>query len=178
MRERDDAELEPGDQQASHEQLAGMYRARAGMLRRYLRGRFRGSDEGEDLVQDTFLRLASQGSLARIKNPDAYLKRTLRNLLIDRARRAKARPTLVGMEGNEPSVRADQADGLEYAEMRVRYRAIVEQLPPRTREVFLLHRVEDCSVKDIAARLEISTRTVEWHVAQAILRIGAALDRS
>jgi RNA polymerase sigma-70 factor (ECF subfamily) len=177
MLDRQNVELEQDDRQAVQEQLAGLYRDRAGMLRRYLRTRFRVNDDGEDLVQDTFLRLVAQRSLAQIKNPDAYLKRTLRNLVIDAARRAKVRPQLVVFEGNEPAVRANQADGLEYAEMRERYRAIVDQLPPRTREVFLLHRVEECSVKDIAARLEISTRTVEWHVAQAILRISADLDR-
>jgi len=48
-------------------------------------------------------------------------------------------------------------------------------LPRRTREVFLLHRLEGLAYKEIAAQLGISIRTVEWHVAEAILRIGRDL---
>ncbi|MCP3732166.1 RNA polymerase sigma factor [Sphingomonas sp. MG17] len=160
----------------SHRRLAAIYRERAPQLTRYLRSRLRGSD-GEDLVHDAFARLARRGSLATLQNPEAYLKRIIRNLLIDRKRRAAVRPQLVDLEDHEPQIRADQTDGIELAQLQTRYRTVVDALPPRTRQVFLLHRVEGQSMKDIAADLDISTRTVEWHVAQAILKIGEALDR-
>jgi RNA polymerase sigma-70 factor (ECF subfamily) len=52
----------------------------------------------------------------------------------------------------------------------------VAGLPPRTREVFLMHRVEELGYKAIAARLGISVRTVEWHVAEAVARLARDLD--
>ncbi|ODP38813.1 MULTISPECIES: RNA polymerase sigma factor [Sphingomonas] len=156
--------------------LAAIYRERAPQLVRYLRTRLRGG-EGEDLVQDAFARLARRGSLSALQNPEAYLKRIIRNLLIDRKRRAAVRPQLVELDGNQLHVRAEQCDGIELAQLQAEYRSAVESLPPRTRQVFLLHRVEGQSMKDIAADLEISTRTAEWHVAQAILKIGEALGR-
>jgi RNA polymerase sigma-70 factor (ECF subfamily) len=61
--------------------------------------------------------------------------------------------------------------------MRRRYREAVDALPSRMREVFLLHRVDGVAYKEIAARLDISVRTVEWHIAEAIVRIGRGLDR-
>lgn len=61
--------------------------------------------------------------------------------------------------------------------MREQYRASVDALPPRTREVFKLHRIDGLQYKEIAERLDISVRTVEWHIAEAIVRIGEALDR-
>lgn len=156
--------------------LAAIYRERAPQLTRYLRARLRGCD-GEDLVQDAFARLARRGSLGALQNPEAYLKRIVRNLLIDRKRRAEVRPQLVELDHHEPQVRADQADGIELAQLQARYRMAVDSLPPRTRQVFVLHRVDGQSMMEIADALGISTRTVEWHVAQAILKLSEALDR-
>jgi RNA polymerase sigma-70 factor (ECF subfamily) len=60
--------------------------------------------------------------------------------------------------------------------MQDRYREIVATLPNRMREVFLLHRVDELGYKEIAAHLGISVRTVEWHIAEAIIRISKGLD--
>jgi RNA polymerase sigma-70 factor (ECF subfamily) len=45
------------------------------------------------------------------------------------------------------------------------------------REVFLLHRIHGLGYKEIAGVLGISVRTAEWHVAEALVRIGRGLDR-
>ena len=59
--------------------------------------------------------------------------------------------------------------------MRERYRVAIDGLPPRTKEVYLLHRVEELGYRQIAEQLSISIRTVEWHVAEAIVRIGKTI---
>ncbi len=50
-----------------------------------------------------------------------------------------------------------------------------DALTPKTREVFLLHRAQELSYKEIAAKLEISISTVEYHMARALVHIGRAL---
>jgi RNA polymerase sigma-70 factor (ECF subfamily) len=129
------------------------------------------------MVQEVFTRLAGSNGFGAARDPQAYLSRVLRNFLIDRKRRQDRRPILVPIEGVEPAVAPDQAHGIEVADLHAQYRAAIDALPPRTREVFLLHRAEDRSVKCIAEQLGISTRTVEWHLSQAILRIGESLER-
>ena len=147
-------------------------------LRRRLRARLRSSEEAHDLVQDAFARLLGAATTQQLRRPEALLNRIVRNLLIDRSRRRTAHPPHVPIETDtELAVPADQADAAELAQMRERYRAIVATLPERMREVFILHRIEGLSYKEIAARLDISPRTVEWHIAEAIVRIGRELDR-
>lgn len=155
-----------------------LYRDQAGALRRRIRAHVGSAEEASDIVQEAFSRLLGARQGQSLRNPGAFLNRIVRNLLIDRSRRRAARPVLVCLEAEaEIAVPPDQAQALELDQMRQRYRAIVDSLPPRTREVFLLHRVDELGYREIAQRLDISIRTVEWHIAQAIYRIGKELDR-
>lgn len=61
-------------------------------------------------------------------------------------------------------------------DMLALYEAAVDQLPPLTRLVFLLHRVDDLSYQQIADRLTITTRAVECCIAEALVMIGAFVD--
>ena len=56
------------------------------------------------------------------------------------------------------------------------YEAAVDELPPLTRLVFLLHRVDDLSYGQIADRLAIKIRAVECCIAEALVMIGAFVD--
>ncbi|MFL0415099.1 RNA polymerase sigma factor [Sphingomonas sp. 179-A 2A2 NHS] len=155
-----------------------LYREQAPRLRRWLDGRLRSSEDANDLVQDAFARFLGSGSRNDLRRPEAFLNRIVRNLLIDRSRRLSNRTPHVPIdEANAPVARATQEDELELEQLRRRYRAAVEALPPRMREVFVLHRVEGLGYKEIATRLGISIRTVEWHVGEALLRIGRDLEQ-
>jgi RNA polymerase sigma factor (sigma-70 family) len=161
----------------SHRLVDLLYRDRAGALQRRIRAQVGSPEEASDLVQEAFSRLLGARAGASLRNPGAFLNRIVRNLLIDRSRRNAVRPPLVPLESETAvAVPADQGDALELAQMHQRYREIVDDLPPRTREVFLLHRVDELGYREIADRLDISIRTVEWHIAQAIYRIGRELD--
>jgi RNA polymerase sigma factor (sigma-70 family) len=162
---------------AAQRRVALLYRDHASRLARRLRGRVGSNDEARDIVQDAFARLLGARSLERLREPEAFLNRILRNLLVDRSRRLATRPGHVAIDGQAAlAVPPDQSDAIEAEEMRQLYRETVAALPSRMREVFLLHRVDELSYKEIAARLQISVRTVEWHIAEAIVRIGKGLE--
>ncbi len=61
-------------------------------------------------------------------------------------------------------------------DMLALYEAAMEELPPLTRLVFLLHRVDDLSYGQIADRLTITTRAVECCMAEALAIICAFFD--
>jgi RNA polymerase sigma-70 factor (ECF subfamily) len=154
-----------------------LYRLHAGRLRRRLRPRLGCGDEASDLVHEAFARLLGAASLERLREPEAFLNRIVRNLLIDRSRRHASRTHHVPFApGLDVAVPPTQDAEVELGQMRERYREAVATLPDRMRQVFVLHRVDELSYREIAARLGISVRTVEWHVAEAIVRIGKQLD--
>jgi RNA polymerase sigma-70 factor (ECF subfamily) len=178
MREREDEAGEAGKRHLeARQRLDLLYRDHASALTRRLRRRVQCGEEASDLVHEAFARLVHAEGSQRLREPEAFLSRILRNLLIDRARRlANRTPHVPIREAADIPVRADQADAIEVEQMRRRYRELVAAMPPRTREVFLLHRVDELGYKEISARLGISVRTVEWHIAEAITRISKGLD--
>lgn len=155
-----------------------LYRDEAATLRRRLRARLGSSEDAGDLVQEAFARLLGARTATVVRDPAAFLNRIVRNLLIDRSRRQSARPPHCVLLDGDLAVPPAQCEALELEQMRERYRQTVHALPERMREVFILHRVEGLSYKEIADRLDISVRTVEWHIAQAIVRISRGLDEA
>lgn len=176
MRDRDPVRAQQEQQEGDGARLSIdlLYREHAPQLLRRLRGRVGSADEANDLVQDAFARLLGAGSSQQFREPRAFLNRIMRNLLIDRSRRLSTRIPHVELD-HDIAVPPAQSDAIEVEQLRRRYTEIVDSLPPRTREVFLLHRLDGLKCTKIAERLDISVRTVEWHLAQAILRIDREL---
>lgn len=47
-------------------------------------------------------------------------------------------------------------------------KTVIDDLPPRCRQVFILRRVDELAMADIADRLHLSVSTVEKHLSKAI----------
>lgn len=60
------------------------------------------------------------------------------------------------------------------AEAQEIVKTTLARLPERTREIFVLSRMQNLSHKEIAEKLDITTKGVEFHIAKALkeLRIG------
>ncbi len=155
--------------------LGELYRVEAPRLLRYVEHRTGERHAALDLVHDAFARLAGVGSLSELINPAAYLQRITRNLLVDRARRS-APVTLVGLEEWDAQAPAAQEETLAAEDLLQRYEDAVAGLPERTRTIFLLHRADDLTYRQIARRLGVTVWTVEYHMKRAILHLARTLD--
>ena len=124
----------------------------------------------EDVAQGLWLRIQRVEDDPPIANKRAYLYRLAANLAIDHAK-ADARRDAVHAEaaavltGAETGICGERTE-IARDELR-RIAAAVTALPERTRQVFVLSRVEGLPQREIAARLGISRPTVEKHLARA-----------
>lgn len=160
--------------------LESLFRTEAPRLLRYLARRTGGREEAQDLVQDVFARLLrlSRSQLDELERPESYLRIITRNLLRDRARQAKRKPPhlhLVGYEETLPT--HDQQRHLESRDTLNRVEAAILRLKPRTRDIFVAHRVHGLSYAEIAERTGLSEKGVEKQMAKAIAQIGRSMSR-
>ncbi|WCM25927.1 RNA polymerase sigma factor [Sphingomonas sp. QA11] len=160
--------------------LEKMYRSEASGLSAYFGRRLRGDDEASDYVQEVFARLARHMSRHSILDPRHYLRRIARNLLFERTRRLRTRASWQALPmapEHEPWAQPDQSFHIELDDALKTYRRLLDELPATTRQVFLLHRVDELTYKQIGERLGISIPTVQYHVARALAHLDAALGQ-
>lgn len=157
--------------------LDDIYRVHRTSLFHFLR-RKAGPDEAPDLVQEVFARAAGSDQRHRLINPGGFLRRIAQNLLIDRARRQQsARATFFSFcEDSDGASPATQEWNIDAADLLRLYEDAVDGMPPKTRRVFLMHRVDELSYREIHERVGISVATVEYHMMKALAQIDAALD--
>lgn len=137
-------------------------------LKRFFERRIRDRADAEDLAQEVLLRLARQHSLVRQTRP-AYIFLTARSVLLDRVRRNRVREQGGLHENDESQLEGPSAERVYLAQERVaRVEKLLEELTPRAREVFMMHRVEGLAYTEIAQALGITMSTVEKHMSAAL----------
>jgi RNA polymerase sigma factor (sigma-70 family) len=147
-------------------------RFRPALLAYFLR-RVRNPAEAEDLAHEVFLRLTGV-PLEQLRCADAYVFQVAANLLRDRARRSKVRDDYtaarLAAEGETEEFGAHALDPERIETGRRSLAALVArllELPQRTREIFILYRIENVRRGDIAQAYGLSLSSVEKEIARA-----------
>lgn len=148
--------------------LAGLYRAHADWLSRRLRARF--GDESEDIAHDTWKRVVcAYGDAEEVRAPRALLLTIARRCAADLGRRRERRGQASGSLGwNGDSLAAGQDE-------QVLLQQIILGLPEPLRDVFVMSRFVGLSNAEIAERLGIAQKTVEWRMTKALAHCAAQL---
>jgi RNA polymerase sigma factor (sigma-70 family) len=151
------------------------------ILARYFERQIRDSGEIEDLVQEVFIRLAHRQNIASIDRLEGYLFETAANVIRDRVRRRVVRHA-DRHDSYEESLHAveDFSPERVYLGEEALQEIVhaLQELPERTRTVFILHRLEELRHADIARRLGISVSAVEKHVVKAMTYLSNRLGYS
>ena len=175
--------LPPEDRPACREDdvlLADLYRSESPKLVRLLSRRTRSRDDAQDLVQDVFLRFARLRRTwpSSLERPQAYLRRIATNLLKDRAKanfRHSAALHVVADEEALPGL--DQQRLLESRDMLRRLEAAMMRLRPRTREIFMAHRIDGKTYAEIAELTGLTVKGVEKQMSRALAQLDRMLNR-
>lgn len=169
--------LAAADIEAATDPAALDARFRRPLMRFFMR-RVHDVRDAEDLTQEVFSRALGSGELARVQRPDSFLFTVATNLLRDRHRHAIRRGGGgVGIPSSVPD-RAEPVEDrgpervLEGYESLKEALAVLDELSERTRDIFILFRLENMKQKDIAGLYGITQKAVEKHVLKAVTHLA------
>ncbi|UBM58726.1 sigma-70 family RNA polymerase sigma factor [Marinilongibacter aquaticus] len=129
------------------------------------------AEDAEEIVQELFRsvwerrhEIGDQGDIGH------YLMKSAKYRLIDFYRkRERERKVFVKQdipaEGRAPSLVEER---LVFAELKAKAMQVLRELPLRTREIFLLSRRHGLTNKQIAHRVNMSEKSVEYHMKKAL----------
>ena len=173
------ADGEPGDA-ADQVRMHELYQLHSPSLVRQLTRKTGCRDLARDLTNEAFLRLLrmAPGKLGKIEKPDAFLRKVSANLLRDwgRASTLRARSKITLEIATEQYV--DQVAVLESRDTLRRLELAIGKLNPKTRAIFLAHRIDGFTYAQIAERNGLSVKGVEKQMSKAIAKIDRLLDRT
>ncbi len=141
------------------------------------------SDLAQDVVQDVFISLWDRRSELHISGSvAAYLYRAIRNRSRDVLRRENTQRHIEnriadGFEGQEPQIVNSGEQDLFTEELENKIAAGLQQLPPRTREIFLMRIDIGMSYEEIAQALEIGVPTVYTQMYRATKALAKSLGK-
>ena len=132
--------------------------------------------EVEDLVQTVFLNMHRRASAEPLDSVERYLFRVAAHVLARRHRDGPARLGLRVDDLVEPIEDLSPERILIGRQALDRLRVALADLPPKTREAFILHRYEEMTYAAIAARLQISVSGVEKLIIRALRHLRQAVE--
>lgn len=156
---------------ALDQKIEDLYADHHGWLRGWLRGRLASAAHAEDLAQDTFVSLIAAGAAGRaeaIREPRSFLATVARRLIAHHHRRRVLEASYLEMLAALPAELAPSPEtrllALESLQLIDR---VLDGLPRRVTEAFLLAHLEGLSYAEIAQRLQVSASSVKQYLTRA-----------
>lgn len=134
-------------------------------------------NEIDDILQDVFVKIwLNRHKISNAETFNSYIFTITKNEVLNFLR-SKMRDQNFKDELLLRSVAEEyQSQNLvEFNEIKAGIDKIVEGLPEKRRQVFILSRTEGLSNKEIAQQMNISEKTVEDHITHAIKHLKSAM---
>ena len=136
-------------------------------LRNYLYYKCGNNAEAEDLLQDAFLKLWTNCKKVEFPKAKNFLYTVATNMFLNNVRKGKT-----VLKFQQKAIFETEARSPEEIYREKEFKEILEQtiseLPDVQREVFLMNRLDGLKYAEIAERLNISIKTVEKRMSNAL----------
>lgn len=154
------------------QELHSLYSDHHNWLYNWFRHKLRDPYDAADLAHDTFVRVivSRQRKITIGDNPRAFLTCIAKGLIIDHWRRQEIRKAYLDTVACFPELSAPSPeDRLAILEALYQIDEMLQNLPERTRKIFLMAQLEGLAYREIAERNAISVATVKWHMRKALI---------
>lgn len=137
-------------------------------------------EDAEEIVQEVFTKIwENREKLSEVKSFDGFLFILTRNTIFNHSRDNFNRHFYKITISDAYNLKGDDlVEDIIASDIAEHINKLIEQLPPRQKEVYRLSRVEHLTYKEIAQQLSIEPKTVERHINEAIKHLRKHLPAS
>lgn len=129
-------------------------------------------DLSEDIVQDVLMKLWETKEKLNIHTSlNAYLYKCAFNNFLNKSKSFKRRSILIENLKIEVISKSECCTDDLNEERLIYLQKAIENLPPKRKEIFILNKLKNYKYKEIAILRNISERTVESQIRQAMLTL-------
>ncbi|GAB2551319.1 RNA polymerase sigma factor [Spirosoma aerophilum] len=129
-----------------------------------------------DMAQELFLRLWQKRRTLLINNVGAYLTTSLKHLIVDHVRtQLQGEKYASHFVYTPPTDTLNTLHSVQFSQLTESLNQALEQLPDKTREVFVLNRFEQLTIREISTRLGLSEKAIEYHLSRSVAYLRANL---
>jgi RNA polymerase sigma factor (sigma-70 family) len=154
-----------------------LFREHNAALLRFIGARVGSEQEAREIAQEAYVHLLQLNHPAAISFLRAFLFKTAANLVIDRLRQRSRRSNTTSVADLDFAVfELTPERQLSGEQAMAVMDAAVKQLPPKCRQAFLLHRIYDLPMDEVAARMDIGVCMARRYVARALEHVRYCLD--
>ncbi len=160
-------------------QLELLYHSLQPGLVSFCKGYVKNEEDAIEIVNDAFLAVWDKKEYLTLdKNLKAYLYKAVKNKSLNFIHKKKLLTNDVEDEIDLDSTYPSPFEILEFKEAQILLDALIDKLPDRCKQIFLLSRKEGMSHKEIAEIMDISTKTIENQIGIAIKIIKTGFAKS
>jgi RNA polymerase sigma factor (sigma-70 family) len=171
------AEPIPDNEESRASVVERLFREHNEALIRFLRGRVGSHNEALEVAQEAYVRLLSLDQPGAVSYLRAFLFKTAANIAIDRRRRNQNYDKVAGRQLFSELTENRTPERQLSGEQTLRHLgALIESMPPKCRESFVMNQIQGLDAATIARRLGITDSMVRKYVVRALLHCRAHMD--
>jgi RNA polymerase sigma-70 factor, ECF subfamily len=157
-----------------------LYRRYSKKLYKFAKSVLKSVEESENILQDVFLNLwENRHNVEKDSSVKYYIFTIAYNSAISIIRKKTRETRFIDYLKSLQELNQDPPNlEVEYNELTKKVNKIIDHLPQRQKEVYILHKLENLKYQEIAERLNISVNTIETHMSRALKTIQEKLGKS
>lgn len=135
-------------------------------------------EKAKDIIQETYSRVLEIKDKRIINNERAYLYKIAKNVVVNEALENQKLQNTIYEENIHFSPTNEQPEEILIQEDQEKiFMLIINDLPQRAKEAFILHTIDGYSRKEIAKILEVSSNAVEKLIKRATIKVEEELSK-
>lgn len=136
------------------------------------------SSDSQDILQNVFIKVwEKRAELIVDKNFEAYIYTIARHFVYNHLR-TKLYTHLVSTDGVDLADNCSIEQSIFKKDVTLYFKDIINKLPEKRREIFIMNKFQDLSYKEIAEKLSISENTVDTQLRRAMAFLKSKISSS